>query len=358
MKDQRIISVKRLFACSATLALIAVIGVTVAVSAVGHAATPAQVQHACGALFAGHRAASTAPAPPDAVRSQYAVLRRAQTPADLPRSSAVLESAISGSLSAYDPVATRRLAISLGGAFYLVSGTPRTYHPSAACRRVLPAALRSVLASDEARFGSGPAYCLVALTAAGNSTTGESCGGYALVAGGFAYSVTAGPGPPEAALFGLVPDGVGVASLTFEDPQTTVNLPVTDNLATGPRPAGYEHRISILSKLLAKPNSPRRRLRALVAAAIPTRVTWYSANRATIVRVLERPPGLVTRTLRLLLAASTLAKSTTTTAGSCTLTTVKGRQVERCTTCAVKIVSGQHNKTSCVTTTHPRRSRR
>jgi hypothetical protein len=284
-------------------------------------------------------------------------LGRAQTLADLPRSNGVLESSISGSLSAYDPSAIRRLAIGLGGAFYLVSGTPLTHHLSAACRRVLPAPLRVVLAFDAAEFGTGPAYCLVALNAAGTSTAGESCGGYALVSAGFAYSATGAPGPPPAALFGLVPDGVGAVSLTFESPRATVTLAVTDNLATGPRPASYDRRIAILSKLLAKPKRSRRRLRALVDAAIPTRVTWYSTDRESVVRVLPRPPGLVTRTVRVVLAAYNLAKSTTTTTGACTLTTVNGRQVERCTTCTVKIVNGQHKKTSCVTTTHPQRSR-
>jgi hypothetical protein len=291
------------------------------------------------------------------VLSRYAVLRRAQTPSDLPRSNGVLESTISGSLSAYDPGAIRRLAIGLGGAFYLVSGTPRTYHLSAACRRVLPAALRVALAVDAAEFGSGPAYCLVALSVAGNSSTGESCGGYALVLAGFAYSVTDVPAPATSALFGLVPDGVGAVSLSFRNPHATIKLAVIDNLAAAPRPAGYERRIVILSKFLAKRKRSGRRLSALVAAVIPTHVTWYSTDRRTIVRVLQRPAGLVKRTVSLLLAALTLATGTTTTTGGCTLTTVNGHQVERCTTCTVKVVNGHQKKTGCVSTNHPRRTR-
>jgi hypothetical protein len=170
---------------------------------------------------------------------------------------------------------------------------------------------------------------------------------------GYTYSTTPS-GVHRAVLYGLVPDGVGAVSFAFEH-GVRVALTVTDNLATGPRPAVLGRVDQIAPKLQREP----KRLRALVAAAIPTSITWYSAPGGAVVRTFARPPGLLARTLRVLDAALALRVTTTTTAtGGCSSTTVDGRRAERCTSCVVKVVDGRRERSSCRTTTTPAKRRR
>ena len=100
------------------------------------------LQRACRSLLLTSRPQAAGALIPTTVSANYGVLRRAQVPADRLLSNAALANALSGSLSAYDPSAERRLASVPGGVLYLVSGTAFRFHVSAACRRALPAPLR------------------------------------------------------------------------------------------------------------------------------------------------------------------------------------------------------------------------
>jgi hypothetical protein len=340
------------------VAVAVAVGLAIGVSAMGATVKPPSVARACADVLGAHRIAVTGAPPPAAVRADYAVLRRARTPGDLPPSRTALTGAISGWLSTYDPGAVRRLSAIGGGGVYLVSGTPLIRHPSAACRRVLPALLRELLAYDAAQIGTGPAYCLVVIVS-GNSPVADLCAGYTAVRAGYAYTTVGAVHSMRATLLALVPDGVGAANYTFEHLAAPVPLAVADNLATAPRPAAFARLDRVAPKLLREPKHLRSVLRGLIEDAIPTQVTWYSSPGGPIVGSFDRPPGLVARTLRLAVAAFTLARTTTTATGGCTDTTVGGQRVQRCTTCTVTTVAGGRTKRSCVTaTTHPKGARR
>jgi hypothetical protein len=235
-------------------------------------------------LTSAPRAGGSVPA---RVRARFAVLRRARRPADVPPASSGLRTAITGPFTSYDPSSLRRLGTVPGGDIYLVSGSGSAPRVSARCARAMPAAQRRALRAFADELPAGPGYCL--LEYAPMALGRELCDSYAAIAHGRPIGADSrGAGTDYLA---LVPDGVGAVTLSYASPQPPVALTVSDNLASGPAPAGFT---SVPDTLVHAPV----RLRRFLERTTPTAVTWLAAPGGPVVRTFPRRAAEIERELK------------------------------------------------------------
>ena len=151
--------------------------------------------------------------------------------------------------------------------------------------------------------------------------------------------------PPLGTVLALVPDGVGAVSFAFARPQPALPLAVTNNLASAPAPLALSRLAHVGVRVVRSP----RRLRAAIAAGLPTSVTWYDAPGGRSVHAFARPASMVDDLVKVIRAGAASLQGATVSgsSGSCTPATVDGHRVERCRTCTFKIVNGQKRDIHC-----------
>ncbi|MEA2297762.1 MAG: hypothetical protein QOF77_698 [Solirubrobacteraceae bacterium] len=267
--------------------------------ATGGPADAASAPGRCGGNQPPHGPVLTTVTPPDSVLSQFAVLRRAQTPDD---QLAGIRGLLGDELASYSPALVRRLAPAPGGGFYLIAGvTPRRKPVPASCYRGLTPGQRRRIRRFEAlllaRAGQ-PAYCILRVTSTRTprdqtTNTESSCSPFAQIASVFALAGEAHGN--QRSVWGLAPDGVATVDVRFRtDP--TVTAAVNGNFFLGSGSA-VSARATInalvrLERRLARRHGPTaaqrrllsRRQREALLIALPTEVDWLDSTAATILR--------------------------------------------------------------------------
>jgi hypothetical protein len=237
-----------------------------------------------GALFAPRPTLEpiAAPLPPSVLR-WFAIFRRRSSALDVPSASKLRGGDLVGELHEYElsryyPSYVRRLLA--GARVYVVPGLLSTHPMPAACRSLLPAKERFVLAEQQHRRLSEPVYCLIELGA--GSAPAPGCEAFA--ANPLALRVFGASDFLRRPLVELVPDGVVSVRLTYRDRPALI-VAVHDNvLAFRPPPpprvlAGPLK--ATIPQLTGKAGAQQRaavtrRWNGLIAETDPTRVEWLN----------------------------------------------------------------------------------